>query len=96
MIILSKVTQVEDSQKRKSSVLRAASVIGMAHERDDSITFMPRRAWVAQPKTVSNESNLLHLRKIGDSKLILEFTLILYIFLLTLSIQSSLSNHHVT
>eukprot|EP00794_Sanderia_malayensis_P015808 gene15808-17402_t len=41
----------EEVQKRKSSVLRAASVIGMAQEKDDSITFTPKRVWVAEPKT---------------------------------------------
>jgi len=37
--------------KRKNSVLRAASVIGMAHEQEESIVFIPRRVWVPQQTT---------------------------------------------
>eukprot|EP00112_Aurelia_sp_Birch-Aquarium-sp1_P002352 Seg1259.4 transcript_id=Seg1259.4/GoldUCD/mRNA.D3Y31 product="Ankyrin repeat and EF-hand domain-containing protein 1" protein_id=Seg1259.4/GoldUCD/D3Y31 len=42
---------VDELAKRKNSVLRAASVIGMAHEQEESITFTPRRVWVAQQTT---------------------------------------------
>eukprot|EP00795_Rhopilema_esculentum_P010503 gene10503-19218_t len=41
----------DDLIKRKNSVLRAASVIGMAHEQEESITFVPRRVWVPQKTT---------------------------------------------
>lgn len=38
---------------RKSSVLRAASALGIINEKPQPIVYTPRRAWITQPTTVS-------------------------------------------
>ena len=44
---------------RKSSVLRAASALGIINEKPQPIMYTPRRAWISQPTTVRKTSNLL-------------------------------------
>ncbi|KAJ7377849.1 Ankyrin repeat [Desmophyllum pertusum] len=36
---------------RKSSVLRAASALGIINEKPQPIIYTPRRAWISQPTT---------------------------------------------
>ena len=41
---------------RKSSVLRAASALGIITEKPQPIVYSPRRAWISQPTTVSGQN----------------------------------------
>lgn len=44
---------------RKSSVLRAASALGIINEKPQPIVYTPRRAWITQPTTVSKRFSVV-------------------------------------